>query len=312
MNLQKNSNFWVKQKLISKEQQQEILKQENKRFLPFVLLSFLWIGIFCFFTGIISLFQEYWNVFSSSLKVTVFLFLSLLLFLIGYKAAQKRKKFLLEVILFVSFFMIGAGIGIFAQIFNFPIIHFNTLLLWAFFSFILVFFSKREFLFLLWIPLFLGGVIGSLKLELLLLFFEQSPIFSTILFESLLLIVILITKNFQHFIFKAIYKWGVLLYFIVLFLVSREFSSVYESLIIFLFFTLIMLAFSIKEQRIFLFHISIFFLICRLIYLYFELFENKHATGVLFFGIGVIIFFFGFIWLFMEKKISKKSRIILR
>lgn len=313
MNLKKRSKFWVDQGLITKEQQMHILKHEDKRFLPFVLLSFLWIGVFCFCLGVGSFFSLHWHEVPNVLKIITFVLLSVLLFGIGFKAAQKRKKFLLETVLFISFFMIGGGVGIFSQIFNLPITHTTGLLLWAILSFILAFLSKKEFLFLLWIPLFFGGIIGSLRLELLLLFFEQSPLFSTLLVEGCLFLIILLCKNFNNHFVKAGYKWSVVLYFVFLFLALREFSSVIESLIIFLFFTLLLFAVSIMEKRIALFNITCLFFVLRLFYLYFELFENKELTAVLFLTIGGVILLFGISWFYVEKKISgKTSRVLLR
>lgn len=311
MNLKKHSTLWVAQKLITKEQQQKILKQEDKRFLPFVLLTFIWIGIFCCCVGLFSLGYEYWDKIPVFFKGSVFILLSLTLLFLGYKATKTRKKFLLEVVLFLAFFMIGGGIGIFSQIFNLPLTHINGILFWALLSFILVFLSKREFLFLLWIPLFLGGILGSLKLELLFLFFEQSPLFSICLIEGMLFLLIFITKNLNTHFFRAVYKWSVLLYFIFLFLSLREFSSFSESIILFLFFSLLLFAVSIKEKRIHLFNVTSFFVLIRLVYLYVELFNNKHIAGIWFLFIGGFLLAFVLGWLFFENKISSNKENVL-
>lgn len=312
MNLKQRTKFWVDQNLITKEQQQKILKQEDRRFLPFVLLSFFWMGVFCFVVGCFSLCYEYWGVIPLWCKSIVFSFFSFLLLVLGYQSIRKRKKFLLEIVLFISFFMIGGGVGIFSQLFNLPITHVEGLLFWAFLSFILVFLAKREFLFLLWIPLFLGGLIGSFKLELLLLFFEQSPFFSIVLIESILFVIILTTKNLHTHFLNAVYKWSVLLYFGFLFLSLRGFSSVLESIVLFLFFTLLMMALAVKEKRVALFNITSFFIFIRLVYLYFELFDNKHIAGVSFLFIGLFLLLFVLLWLFIEKKISARKESVLR
>lgn len=307
MNLKKRSNSWVDHKLITKEQQQLILKHEDKRFLPFVLFSFLWLGLGCILIGLFSAIFECWNQLPIFIRVIGFLCLSVGVIAGGVYAFKLRKKMLFETVLFVAFLLIGAGVGIFAQVFNFSLSNVHGLLGWALFSFLLVFFSKREFLFLLWIPLFLGGILGSLKLELLLLFFEQSPLFSTILLMGILFVLILTTKNLKTHFFQAVYKWCVCLYFTSLFLMTREFSSVFESLIVFLFFLLLLLALSIKEKRVYLFHVTNFCLFLRLGYLYFELFENKRLTSLYFLTIGGLILGVGFLWFFFEKKISSKT-----
>ena len=311
MNIKKRSKIWVDQKLITKEQQQKILKQEDKRFLPFVLLSFFWIGFLCFSVGIASIFCEYWSKIPVVFKVLGFGILSFFLVVLGYHAVLKRKKILLEIVLFLSFFMIGGGIGIFSQIFNFPITHFNGILFWALLSFILVFFAKRELLFFLWIPLFLGGILGSLKLELLLLFFEQSPLFSIVLIESVLFVIVLLTKNFNTHFLRAVYKWSILLYFIFLFVASREFSSLLESIILFLFFGLLLFALSIKEKRVCLFNVTSLFVLIRLVYLYIELFEDKYIAGIWFLFIGGFILLFVLLWIFIETKILSKRENVL-
>lgn len=313
MNIKKRSKIWVDQKLITKEQQQKILKQEDKRFLPFVLLSFLWLGVLCCCVGLFSVFYEYWDKIPIVFKNIGFAISSFLLLVLGYHAVQKRKKILLEIVLFLSFFMIGGGVGIFFQLFNFPITHFNGILIWALFSFILVFLAKREFLFLLWIPLFLGGVLGSLKLELLFLFFEQSPLFSIVLIECILFVIILLTKNFNTHFLRAIYKWSVLLYFIFLFISTREFSSLLEAIILFLFFSLLLFALSIKEKRVYLFNITSFFVLIRLVYLYIELFEDKYKAGVWFLFIGGFLLLFVLSWIFIETKIlSKRENVLIK
>ncbi len=306
MNLKKRSKFWVDQGLITKEQQMHILKHEDKRFLPFVLLSFLWIGVFCFCLGVGSFFSLYWHEVPNILKIITFVLLSVLLFGIGFKAAQKRKKFLLETVLFISFFMIGGGVGIFSQIFNLPITHTTGLLFWAILSFILAFLSKKEFLFLLWIPLFLGGILGFLRLELLLLFFEQAPLFSTIVLASFFFILLFLTRNATNHWIQGVYKWSILLYLIIVFLGDRAMSNIFMGVILLLFFLLLLMALAVKERRVNLFNIVSLCIVLRVGLLYFQLLDSMHITGIGFLLLGLFILFVCVLWILFEKRVSSK------
>ena len=147
MNLKKKTNFWVENKLITKEQQQAILKKEEKRFLPFVLLSFLWLGILCFFVGFLTLVYAHWNNIADWIKLLSLGLLGIVVCLGVFYALKNRKKIMFETALFFSFFMIGGGIGLCTQVFNLPLMTHQGLLLWAFLSLGIVLVSKKEFLF---------------------------------------------------------------------------------------------------------------------------------------------------------------------
>lgn len=308
MNLKHKTNVWVENKLISKEQQKEILKHEDRRFLPFVLLSFLWSGIFCFSLGFVSFLRAHWFDIPLLMKTGIFLSLTIIIGVILFYAVKNHKKTLLEVALFISFLMIGGGIGLCAQLFNLPLESHHGLLLWAFLSFIFAYVSKKEFLFLLWIPLFLGGLLGFLKLELLLLFFEQSPLFSTSLLAGIFLIVIYMCKNFQNKYISACYKWAVALYICVLFLGDNAMKSAVEGFVLFLFFMLLLLSLAIKEKRVYLFNTISLFVILRLVFLYIELSHNQHITGVGFLSLGVAILGLSGVWYLLENKLKHPKK----
>ena len=302
MNLKHKTNIWVDHRLITKEQQKEILKQEDRRFFPFALLSFLWTGILCFSIGVISFFRAYWQDIPDIFKTTSFVVIAISVIMMVFYAFKSHKKFLLETSLFIAFFMIGGGIGLCAQLFNLPLETHHGLLLWAILSFSLAYVSKNDFLFLLWIPLFLGGLLGFLKLELLLLFFEQSPIFSTSLLAGILLMVIYVCKNFQNKYISSCYKWAIALYICILFLGDNAIKSLAEGFILFLFFLLLLLALSIKEKRIYLFNVTSFFILLRLVFLYIELSHNAHITGIGFLSLGTGILALSFLWYLFENK----------
>ncbi len=312
MNLKNKTNFWVEHKLITKEQQREILNKEDKQFLPFILFSMLWLGIFCLFVGVFSFIQAHWNIIPYWIKITSFCCLLIGVILTLVIAFKNHKKLVFEIALFISFLMIGGGIGLCAQLFNLPLMNHKGLLLWSLLSFVIVFISKKEFLFLLWLPLFLGGLLGFLKLELLLLFFEQSPIFSTSLLAGILLLLIYMTKNFENHYISACYKWAVAIYILIVCLGDRAMPSVFSGFLLFCFFMLLLLAFSIKERRIYLFNLIGSCFILRLILLYIELSENKHITSLSFLLLSVCILCVAGTFTFIEKKVSQKSVFLLK
>lgn len=306
MNLKKKTDFWVDNNLITKEQQKAILKKEDKGFLPFVLLSFLWMGILCFCVGLFSLVYVHWAVIPLMVKLTGFLFLIILLSGVVFYAFKGRKKTVLETALFFAFLMIGGGIGLFSQIFNLPLINHRGLLLWAFLSLGIVFVSKKEFLFLLWIPLFLGGILGFLRLELLLLFFEQAPLFSTIVLASFFFILLFLTRNATNHWIQGVYKWSILLYLIIVFLGDRAMSNIFMGVILLLFFLLLLMALAVKERRVNLFNIVSLCIVLRVGLLYFQLLDSMHITGIGFLLLGLFILFVCVLWILFEKRVSSK------
>lgn len=312
MNLKNKTNFWVEHKLITREQQREILNKEDKQFLPFILFGMIWLSVCCLAIGVFSFIQAHWAIIPNWLKITGFLAILTMLILTLISAFKNHKKMIFEIALFVSFLMIGGGIGLCAQLFDLPLMNHQGMLLWALLSFIIVFISKKEFLFLLWIPLFLGGLLGFLKLELLLLFFEQSPIFSTSLIAGILLLFIYTTRNFENRYFLAGYKWAVALYILIVFLGDRAMPSVSSGFLLFCFFILLLLAFSIKERRVYLYNLIGCCIILRLVFLYMELSSDKHITALGFLIFGASILLLAGAFMFIEKKLSRKSLFLLK
>ena len=271
-------------------------------------MGFLWVGILCVLIGLGVLTHTYWSNIPMTIKIILFSLASVLLIFIIYEAVKKNKKHIFETALFISFLMIGGGIGLSAQVFDLPVNSKNGLFVWAILSFFVVLFSKKEFLFLLWIPLFIGGVLGFLKLELLLLFFEQAPLFLTLVLAGFLFLCIWIARNKKPNWIQAIYKWSVLLYIIVVFLGDRATNHPIIGFSLFAFFMLLLLAISVSEQRCLLFNFISLCLVIRLIFLFSQLAENLHLTGITFLSIGVIILLLGGAWLWLEKKLILKNK----
>lgn len=310
MNLKKKTDDWVKNRLISKEQQKSILKNEDRHFFPFVLFGFLWVGILCVLVGLVSLGHTHWSLIPEQAKIVTFLFGLIILALVLFYSIKKNKKFVFETALFIAFLMIGGGIGLCAQLFDLPFNNAKGLFLWSILSFFIVLLSKKEFLILLWIPLFLGGIIGFLKLELLILFFEQAPLFSTLILAGFFFLCFWLTRNAKTNWGQAIFKWSILLYVIVVFLGDRATNHVVLGFSLFAFFLLLLIAISVKERRILLFNFISLFLVLRLVMLFFQLSNDLHITGIGFLTIGILILLLGSLWLFVEKKILSKGLLL--
>lgn len=307
MNLKNKTDNWVKNNFITKEQQKMIIKDEDRRFLPFVLMGFLWVGFLCVLIGLVSLGCKYWYLIPKEIKITAFLFGTIVLMFVLFYSIKKNKKFIFETALFVSFLMIGGGIGLCAQLFDLPFNNARGLFLWSMLSFFIVLLSKKEFLILLWIPLFLGGIIGFLKLELLILFFEQAPLFSTLILASFFFVCFWLTKNIKTNWGQAICKWSILLYSVVVFLGDRATKHAVFGFSLFSFFLLLMTAVAVKEKRILLFNFISLLLALRLVLLFFQLSNNLHITGIGFLLVGTLILLTTGVWLFIEKNTFKSK-----
>lgn len=309
MNLNDKTKKWVNNQLITKEQQTAILKHEDRQFLPFVLMGMLWLGLFCIGLGLTSLVAAHWSFLPVWSKLSGFVLLMGGAISTAVYAFKREKHLIAETALFFSFLMIGGGIGLIAQIFNLPISGAGGLLLWAALSLGIVLVSKKDFLLLLWIPLFVGGVIGFMKLELLLLFFEQSPVFATALLATALMGLIYGCHFFTNRWARSLYKWAIALYFPVLFLGDIAMHTALSGFLLSFFFLLLLAAFAVKEKRIRLFHLVSFFIAMRLIFLYFQLFDNLILTGIGFLIVGVFLLTAIGIWYVIEKKMQNRQQI---
>lgn len=305
MKLKQKINEWVKLGVITKKQQEIILKKEDERFLPFILFSFIGLGIGSLLIGFYSIIHTYWHVIPHSVKISLYSVFCISVILTIIYGIKKEKKHLVEILLFIAFFMIGGGIGLIAQLFNIQIGNSIGLLLWACLSLGIVLLSKKEFLFLLWIPLFIGGVLGFLKLELLLLFFEQSPIFATFIFEIILLTAIYLTKNTKEKFLKSIYIWSIVLYIGVAFLSDMRMNSVIGGFLTSMGSFLILIAISIKERKIKLFNTALTCVLIRFILLYIQHTHNMLINGIHFLIIGSVILLFISMLYIIERKINR-------
>lgn len=315
MNLEKKSNLWVKKNIISAAQREEILTHEHLKQPAFVYWSFLWIGVFCLLLGLISVVKAYWEDIPDVIKLSclVVLFTMTICFVLwGIKKEQEK---ITEFALFFGFLMIGGGIGLIAQIFNLPVESEDGLFLWAILSFGIVLISKRKWLSFLWIPLFLGGIVGYMKLELLLLFFEQSPLFATTLICGIFLCLIYLSHFFTTELAHSVYCWSVILYFPVLFLGDVSMKEPFGGFVASMFFLGLLVFFSIHARRTILFNITGFIVVLRILLFYFQSLPNLIGSGLGFILAGIIILLGVFFFNIQQKSskiIKKQSQIKMK
>ncbi len=296
MNLTQKTQKWVNEQLISSDQQKKILQYETDQRSSFFVLGMMWLGIFCIGLGIVSVIAAHWMIIPESVKVGASgLLLGSCLFS-AYLFFQKEKHLLAEVSLFFAFLMIGGGIGLIAQIFNLPVHSTEGLLLWALLSLSVVLISQKALLGLLWVPLFVGGLLGYLKLELLFFFFEQTPLLTTIAIAGGFLILTFMADKFSAPFMKAVYHWSIILFFVTLVLGDFHAKTTVSG-----FFTTILLLglmefFAVYYHKVKLFNWTSFFVAVRFLVLYFQLFDNLTMTGLSFIVSGIVLLSIIFIW----------------
>ncbi len=302
ISLEKKTHHWVNKNIISMAQREQILEQEHIARKPFVFFSFIWLSIFLIILGLSSVIGSFWQSIPESVKLgvaTVLLFSSLIF---SALAIKKEKQKIAEIALCIAFFMIGGGIGLVAQIFNLPVNGSTGLFLWLFLSFGIVLLSKHRLLAFLWIPLFFGGVIGYMKLELLLLFFEQSPLFATILLGGILICLIYLSHFFTDKFAVSLYHWSVFLYFPVVFLGDIAMREVYQGFLISLVCLGLLLFFAVTARRTLLFNVTGFFIILRILLFYFQNIHHLYHIGIAFSLAGIGLLGCIGIWIFLKKK----------
>lgn len=178
--LEKKLNSWVENKLITPEQKEQISEFESKDKKPHLLFSLFCLGIFVISLGVISLVSANWDNINDIVKLIFdFAILSLLVWGI-WQAGQKQKPFWQEAGIFALFLMMGASIGLIAQVFQTSGNLANAFLMWAFFTLPLLAVSRHKLLPLFWVPTLVCGIVGQhsfwLMIDRLFLWLHISPI----------------------------------------------------------------------------------------------------------------------------------------
>lgn len=289
MNLQNKTAEWCQNALLSAHQRQAILRYETHQRSLFQLLGLIWLGIFIFVLGCVSFVAEHHPVIPLWGQVFGWSLLAIAgIFGLIY-ALRHGRKLLLEGILFFTFLIVGGGIGLIAQIFNFPVNSAAGLLGWALLSLIIVLFSDKELLSLLWIPLFLGGLIGYLRLELLFLFLAQAPVTTTCLLAGGFLILLFLTARSAHPFLRAVNHWSLALFFIALILGENSLSHPFGAFIITLLFLSLLLIYAVHTHHLILFNCILLLLGVRFVLLCFDVFRFSGQASVFLIAIGLLI-----------------------
>ncbi len=280
MDWQKKTNEWVAHDVMTPEQQADIMAFENRRKRPFRGLSLMWLGIFSFFLGIVSLVADYWGFIPDGVKLAGGGLLLIISIIGTWYFFRREHRVLVEVGLFLIFLVIGGAIGLVAQIFNIPMESGKGFLTWAVLSFVVVLFSRRELLSLLWVPLFLGGIIGYMRLELLLLFFEQTPMMTTIVLAGVLLALIYVAGMTQQPFVRAVGRWAIGLFYLVLMLGEDAQVSLWKGFWVSAGLLGVLAVYAFRSGRVRLFNMTLFFMAVRFMILYFQVFESLGTAGI--------------------------------
>lgn len=279
MNLVKKTDEWVKHNLLSTDQQADIIAFETGKRKPFRVLSLIWLALLSLFLGLVSFVADYWSIIPDWVKLVgagVLLASGLITTIYFFK---KERKILAESGLFFTFLMIGGGVGLVAQIFNFPVDSGEGFLVWAVLSFFLVLASRQELLPLIWIALLLGGLLGYMRLELLLLFFSQTPVFAVCVCAGILLGLIFLSDLVQRPFSRAVNRWAIVLYYVVLMLAEETMHHVMESFGVSVVFLALLALYAVYKGRMRLFNWTLFFIAIRFVLLYFQVFESLGLAG---------------------------------
>ena len=306
INIHKKTNEWLEQKLLSEKQRQNIVAYEHKTQRPFRALGWLWLGIFVLGLGITSALAQYWDMIPHSLKL-VLIGILIVLGLGGIVYGFRREKnILMESALFFTFLVIGGAIGLIAQIFNLPVGTGDGLLIWALLSLIIVLLSERSLLSLLWIPLFLGGVLGYMRLELLFLFLSTSPVATVSVLATLFFVIIYLTGSVQVAFLRSLHYWSIGLFYLSLFLGERSIHDPLLSFGVSAVFLGVLIWYALATHRIRLFNLTLFFLAIRFIWLYLELFGKMGMFGVWTFLLaGAVLIGVGVFHIITDSKVNK-------
>ena len=184
-----------------------------------------------------------------------------------FYAFKRRKKVIWESALFFTFLVIGGGIGLTAQVFDLPVHAPAGLIGWAVLSLILVLMSERELLSLLWFPLFLGGILGYVRLEFLFLFLAQAPVATTCLSATILGTCIYATRHAHIPFLRALNHWCIALYFLVLLLGENGIAHPITAFVVTVGFLSLLAGYAVRTAQPILFNLTLGVLAVRLVFL---------------------------------------------
>lgn len=159
--LDKKLALWQQNNLISNEQVKSIKDFENKNNKSHLFYALLSLGIFIIALGIISLIAANWNNISDLYKLAAEFILLFGLSTGAFTAYDRSQKLVFEMEILALFFLIGASIGLNAQIFQTTGSINDGMILWAAFSVPLLWLSSKKLISLFWVPITLVGFCGN-------------------------------------------------------------------------------------------------------------------------------------------------------
>lgn len=320
MNLYKHLALWEEAKIITAKQSAAIWDFEHANKSSHIKRAFMLLGIFCIGLGIFGIISAHWNNIADIVKLIGCFSLLAITLSAAYSADTRQKETLFEMMLFASFMMIGATIGLVSQIYHLPADIDKGLLTWAFVSLPIVILSGKLFLPLLWIPILLGGWPLWQMLEPFFDWWNHMPYCGTIIAGTFLAILAFMARYVQKIypefaLSKAIFIWslfGLYLTFITGDLLIREMRFAYtgialvKSLLLMLPFIGIMSYISYISDHLKAFYANIIFGGFYIFSLYFMTFYSLATTGCGLVLSGLLIISFVLIF----QKIHKSIRMI--
>ena len=158
--LNEKSSKWVELGIISEEQAQLIIEYEGKHgSYPWVLYSFLVLGVLVILTGFISLIGANWKVIPPSVKLISHFIIFLGLICGVYQMHLKKRELLFEVgICLLSIYSL-ASIGLISQIYHTGGEFYQAALFWSVINFGFLFLVRKSFFIYLWSNMFFGSLL---------------------------------------------------------------------------------------------------------------------------------------------------------
>ncbi len=229
--LEKNLQKWVKEKLITSKQAEEIIllernqKPAGRRFVA----GFLTIGVITFLLGVISFIASNWNDLSDTVKLVADFFILMVLGSFSFYFWEKKNPLYFESILLAFLLFCLASIGLISQVYNTGGELPDALLFWSLITFGVVLFSKKPVAFFLWL---MGFFFGFAHFLLNTNFFAHQEIITIFVFLPLISAFLtmssdLFFKNIQQT--KVLWGWTLLVF--VLSFIYKEVGLTHATLI---------------------------------------------------------------------------------
>ena len=234
--LNKKLSIWEEHSLISPEQRRNILDFENSNKKPAVLIGLSFVGIFVVILGIISIIASNWDNIPPSLKLIGNYSLFAAIIFVAYHSYHKGREKICEASILALFMMIGATIGLTAQIYNLSGEFYSACFYWSILAIPLLIVTKMRLLPLLWVPMFYFSSICTLDLfriiediikyiRFMCAWEAILSVIGIVIFAVFAIIFQILNKKFG----KKITVFGVAYFYAILSMYISAFSGVFTS-----------------------------------------------------------------------------------